>query len=76
MIKHRPHHWIAVAVVIVLALLMLRDVHGQTTGSTGRDVVRKDRDRGVENRGTMRKTQRAIKRSVQRHGVSPVDAAF
>jgi hypothetical protein len=33
MIKHRPHHWIAVAVVILLALLTLRDVHGQTTSA-------------------------------------------
>ncbi len=39
--------------------------------------VRKDRNRAVENRGTVRKTQRALKRSVQRkrHGVSPADAA-
>jgi hypothetical protein len=34
MTKHRPHHWIAVALVILLALLVLRDVHGQAaTGS-------------------------------------------
>lgn len=34
MTKHRPHHWIAVALVLLLSLLALRDVHGQaaTTG--------------------------------------------
>ncbi|MES2937434.1 MAG: hypothetical protein V4864_07110 [Pseudomonadota bacterium] len=146
MTNHRPHHWIAVALVILLALLVLRDVHGQAaTGSAAmfegrpalagaqaglgaqagppqgglgvqgsdaaqlslrppaalradadmprgtpagdvvasnaaaeRDMVRKDRDRvATENRSALRKTQRALKRTVQRtrHGVAPVDAS-
>lgn len=32
-IPHRPHHWIAVALVLAAALLTLSEVHGQSTGS-------------------------------------------
>lgn len=30
---HRPHHWIAVALVLAASLLTLSEVHGQSTGS-------------------------------------------
>jgi hypothetical protein len=33
MIRHHPTHWIAVAVVLVVALLTLREAHGQSTNA-------------------------------------------
>lgn len=33
MIRHHPTHWIAVAVVLVFALLTLREAHGQSANA-------------------------------------------
>lgn len=32
-IRHRPHHWIAVAIALALLLLTLNEAHGQSTGA-------------------------------------------
>jgi len=32
-IYHRPHHWIAVALVLAALLLTLNEAHGQSTGA-------------------------------------------
>lgn len=34
-IRHRPYHWVLVALVLLALLLTLSEVHGQATGAAG-----------------------------------------